>query len=366
SAEGEGALRAQAARLRTHVSERPELEPADVGFSLATTRSRHRHRAVVLARDRAGFLDGLAALASGGTLPNVVQGTAETRGGTAFVFPGGQGAQWAGLGRELADSSAAFAERLAACAEALEPHVEWSLSEVLRGRPGAPPPERADVAQPVAWAGMVALAELWRSQGVRPTAVMGEGEGEISALHIAGALSLEESAQVVALRGRMAVGSAERRAKDAEERAPDAQIGVSARGADVPYFCTAEGDWLATEGIGARYWCRDDRSPGGLGEAARALVRKGCGFLIELGAHHDSTPDLEKSVDAADSGAVVLRSFGRGEDGLHRFLASLCEAHTRGLSPDWNAVFAGTGASRVDLPTYAFQRQRYWLGDIDA
>ena len=89
-----------------------------------------------------------------------------------------------------------------ACAQALEPFVDWSLVDVLRGEPGAPSSERVDVVQPALFAVMVSLARLWRSSGVRPAAVVGHSQGEIAAACVAGALSLADAARVVALRSQ--------------------------------------------------------------------------------------------------------------------------------------------------------------------
>ena len=76
------------------------------------------------------------------------------------------------------------------CAGALGRHVDWSLEDVLRGVPGVPTLERVDVVQPALFAVMVSLAELWRSFGVEPAAVVGHSQGEIAAAHVAGGLSL--------------------------------------------------------------------------------------------------------------------------------------------------------------------------------
>ena len=86
--------------------------------------------------------------------------------------------------------------------EALAEHVDWSLEDVLRGAPGAPSLEPVDVVQPALFAVMVSLARLWQSFGVRPAAVVGHSQGEIAAAHVAGALSLEDAARVVALRSQ--------------------------------------------------------------------------------------------------------------------------------------------------------------------
>ncbi|AQA10005.1 hypothetical protein BV401_05340 [Streptomyces malaysiensis subsp. malaysiensis] len=119
-----------------------------------------------------------------------------------LVFPG-QGSQWVGMAAGLLESSPVFAERVGECAAALAPFVEWSLGDVLRGGEGAAEAlERVDVVQPALFAVMVSLAELWRSYGVEPAAVIGHSQGEIAAACVAGALSLEDAARVVALRSK--------------------------------------------------------------------------------------------------------------------------------------------------------------------
>ncbi|MFD9885591.1 beta-ketoacyl synthase N-terminal-like domain-containing protein [Streptomyces alboflavus] len=195
-------LRDQAARLRDHVRARPELAPADIGHSLLTSRTHFDHRAVVLADDRDAYLAGLTAVAEGRSAPGVVAGVARDPGKPVFVFPG-QGAQWEGMAADLYRDSAVFRERLRACADAVAPHVDFSLVDVVRGVDGAAPLDRVDVVQPALWAMMVSLAALWRSHGVEPGAVVGHSQGEIAAACVAGALSLEDGARIVARRSRL-------------------------------------------------------------------------------------------------------------------------------------------------------------------
>ncbi|OBI04335.1 polyketide synthase [Mycobacterium sp. E2462] len=205
SARSADALTGQAARLLARVDADPGLRMIDVGWSLAATRSLFDHRAVVVGADRDRLRAGLADLAAGEQGATVVLGRARPVGKTVFVFPG-QGSQWAGMGAELLDTAPVFAEQLQRCAKALAEHVEWSLIDVLRGVPGAPGLDRVDVVQPALWAIMVSLAELWRSVGVLPDAVIGHSQGEIAAACVAGALSLDDAAKVVALRSKLLVG----------------------------------------------------------------------------------------------------------------------------------------------------------------
>ncbi|HET8939559.1 MAG TPA: SDR family NAD(P)-dependent oxidoreductase, partial [Polyangiales bacterium] len=202
SAKSRGALLAQAARLREQIALHPEQRLVDVAWSLAHTRSCHGQRAVVIARDDAQALAGLDALAAEIPAPQVVRGTAAAAGKVVFVFPG-QGAQWRGMGAELLASSDRFREQIEACALALAPHIDWSLLAVLRGDPGAPSLDRVDVVQPALFAMMVGLSALWRDFGVQPDAVIGHSQGEIAAAYVAGALSLQDAARIVAVRSRL-------------------------------------------------------------------------------------------------------------------------------------------------------------------
>ncbi|WP_455771437.1 type I polyketide synthase [Streptomyces malaysiensis] len=427
SAKSAAGLRAQAERLLTHVTARPGLSPADVGHSLATTRGRFDHRALVLGGDRDELIDALGALASGGDSPRVVrgEGVAATDTRPVFVFPG-QGSQWVGMAVGLLDSSPVFAGRIAECEAALAAFVDWSLTGVLRGvGPGL---ARVDVVQPVLWAVMVSLAEVWRSCGVVPAAVVGHSQGEIAAAVVAGALSLEDGARVVALRsqaiarglaGHGGMMSVAESADGVRERiaAWDGRISVAAvngpgsivvsgdpealrelqaeceaeevraklipvdyashsahvealreelldllapiapRRAEVPFCSTVTGDTIDTAGLDAGYWYTNLRETVELESAVRALSAAGFGTFLEMSPHPVLTMPLQATVEDA----VVVGSLRRDEGGPERFLASLGEAFVRGVAVDWAAVFAGTGASVVELPTYAFQRQRYWL-----
>ena len=195
------ALRAQAERLAAFVEARPDLDPAAVAHTLATSRAALQARAVLVASERADALAGLVALAEGGESPGLVTGVADVDGRRVFVFPG-QGSQWAGMGRALMETSPVFAERMTEVAEAMAPFVDWSLLDVIQQAPDAPSLERVDVVQPASFAVMVCLARLWESLGVRPDAVLGHSQGEIAAAHVAGALTLRDAAAVVTLRSQ--------------------------------------------------------------------------------------------------------------------------------------------------------------------
>ncbi len=427
------ALCGQADRLRQHVGADPGLGIGDVGFSLST-RPAFSHRAVVLGRGREQLLGGLAAVAVAEASADVVEGVAGRTGqGVVLVFPG-QGTQWDGMALELLDCSRVFAERLGACGEALSAHVGWSVEDVLRGADGAPGLDRVDVVQPVLFAVMVSLAGLWEACGVRPAIVVGHSQGEIAAACVAGGLSLEDAARVVAVRSRALVGlagrggmvsvalpvrelgrrierwgnrvgvaavngpssvvvSGERDAlaellgecRDDGVRAREIPVdyaahsvavqeireellegcaGITPRSGEIPFFSTVTGGLLDTSELDGEYWYRNLRETVQFEQASRALLAGGHRAFLEVSPHPVLTVGVQEAVAGAleePGDAVVVGSLRREQDDPERFLRSLSELWVRGVEVDWGAVFRGSSAKRVKLPTYAFQRERYWL-----
>ncbi|MFJ9752639.1 SDR family NAD(P)-dependent oxidoreductase [Streptomyces chartreusis] len=189
------ALAAQAAQLAAHAA---DMSPHDVARSLAETRTSFEERAVVVGAARPDLLTGLRDLAGGRAGATYIRGTADVRGKVVFVFPG-QGAQWSGMAAELLRSSECFADRFMECEAALAPFVQWSPSELLRQGHDL---IGDDVVQPVLWAVMVSLAEMWKAHGLVPDAVVGHSQGEIAAACVANALPLAQGAKIVALRSR--------------------------------------------------------------------------------------------------------------------------------------------------------------------
>jgi acyl transferase domain-containing protein len=193
SARSPEALRAQAQRLRDRV---PGLDAGAVAHTLLTGRTTFAERAAILPEGR---LDALTALAAGAPHPSLVTGSVVT-GKTVFVFPG-QGSQWAGMGQHLLATDAVFARHIHDCTDAFAPHTDWNLTDLLIT--GAPEPlERVDIVQPVLFAVMTGLAEVWQHHGIHPDAVLGHSQGEIAAAYTAGVLSLKDAAATVILRAQ--------------------------------------------------------------------------------------------------------------------------------------------------------------------
>jgi acyl transferase domain-containing protein/NADP-dependent 3-hydroxy acid dehydrogenase YdfG/acyl carrier protein len=434
SAKDDVGLIAQAVRLRQRVQGNEQLPLMDVAFSLSS-RAQLERRAAIVGVGRDCLVAGLDALAAGGSAPKLLRGA--RRGTSAarvvFVFPG-QGAQWEGMARELMDCSPVFAERMRACGDALEPFVDWSLEDVIMEEAGAPGLDRLDVVQPALFAVMVSLAGLWRACGVLPAAVVGHSQGEIAAAHIAGGLSLEDAACVVAMRSRLltklvghgaiasvslsaeqmssrlerwgerltvsavngpssvgvagdpdaldeliesleaddvrvrriaaTVATHSAQAEGVRDELLDALSSISPVSGEVSFHSTVAGGSLDTGLLGAEYWYRNMREPVQFEPTVRGLLAEEFRTFLEISPHPVLSFAVNDIVDDAladTSRAVVAGTLRRGEGGPERFLTSVAELWTNGVDVNWKALFERSGACGVRLPTYPFQRQRYWV-----
>ncbi|WP_436970784.1 type I polyketide synthase [Micromonospora rifamycinica] len=434
TARSAAALAGQAERVAGFLATaRPPL--AGVAGTLVAGRAVFDDRAVVVAGSTEEAVTRLGALARGEDAAGVVTGSARAPGKLVWVFPG-QGSQWAGMGRELLDSSPVFAARIAECATALAPWIDWSLEEVLRGEADPELADRVDVLQPASFAVMVGLAAVWTSAGVRPDAVLGHSQGEIAAACVAGALSLADAARVVALRSRaiaatlsgkggmatvalseddvlarlapwadrvevaavngptsvVVAGDAEaldealealavqdvgvrrvavdyashsRHVADIEDTLAGALAGITAQAPTVPFRSTVTGEWIADAGVlDGGYWYRNLRHQVRFAPAVADLLDRQFRIFVEVSAHPVLVQPVNEIVDDAD--VLVTGSLRRDDGGPRRMLVSMAELFVRGVPVDWTRWLPdGAASARVELPTYAFDHQHYWLRSAD-
>ncbi|MER5604176.1 acyltransferase domain-containing protein, partial [Streptomyces sp. NPDC002265] len=407
----EAALRAQAERLLSLATD-TELRPADVGFSLATARSVMEHRAAVVGETREDLLEGLRALTAGSSSTRVVQGEPGTGGKVGFLFSG-QGSQRIGMGRELYASYPVFAAAYDEVCALLDTRVDVDSAEL----------DRTGSAQPALFAFEVALFRLLESWGVRPDYVAGHSVGEIAAAHVAGVLSLEDAARLVSARAALMqalpVGGAMVAVQAAEDEVlPHLVDGVGIAAVNGPRSVVVSGEEDAVTGIAevfreqgrktsrlkvshafhsplmdpmleefagvvrglafgkpripvvsnltgrlaeaytAEYWVRHVREAVRFADGVRTLHDLGVTTFVEIGPGGVLSALAQGCLDDdADIVTVPVVRTDRAEP--QSVVTALAELHVHGLSPDWQALFPG--ARRVDLPTYAFQYERYWL-----
>jgi acyl transferase domain-containing protein/acyl carrier protein len=204
SAHSPAALVAQARRFQEWLRRVPGNESVrDIAYTAARRRGHLQHRLAVVGRDREGWAESLEVYARGETGEGISAGVArEGAHRVVFVFPG-QGGQWLGMGRQLLEKEPVFRAAIERWEEAFRPYVGWSLTGELTAEAGASHQDDISVVQPTLFAVEVALAELWRSWGVEPDAVVGHSMGEAAAAYVAGALSADAAARVICRRSEL-------------------------------------------------------------------------------------------------------------------------------------------------------------------
>ncbi|MFH8620282.1 type I polyketide synthase, partial [Streptomyces sp. NPDC017979] len=442
SARSPEALRGQAAALVARLSSAGVgLVPAEVGWSLLTTRARFEHRAVVVGEDADELVAGLRAVAEGEPHPGVVvsSGPVGRVGRTVFMFSG-QGAQRVGMGVGLYARFPVFAAAFdEVCAE-LDGHLEHSVRGVVfEGQP-AGLLDHTTYAQAGLFALHVALVRLLESVGVRPDAVVGHSIGEVAAAHVAGVFDLRDACRLVAARASLMGalpqgGSMTAIEASADELADDlaAYEGVSIAALNTPTSTVISGPtdqvaalavvWagrgrktkaltvshafhsalmepmleefeeaiasltfhepslplisnLTGEPAGPEiatpaYWARHIRQPVHFAPAVSHLAPD-TGVFLELGPDPVLATATQRTLDG-DLNPVVVSVLHHKRADADALAHALAQLHTHGVDVDWHAWFTthDTTPHTIDLPTYAFQHQRYWLasggvGDVGA
>ncbi|NEC07932.1 SDR family NAD(P)-dependent oxidoreductase, partial [Streptomyces sp. SID7909] len=407
------ALLAQAGKLAEFVRG-SDASLLDIGYSLASSRTVFEHRAVVVGADREELVAGLEKVRAAGAV-----GAA----GTAFLFTG-QGCQRAGMGRELYETFPVFAEAFDAACAYLDRQLGCSLKDVVFG--GDPVLDQTRFTQAALFALESALFTLVSSFGVRPDALIGHSIGEVTAAYAAGVFSLEDACALVAVRGRLmqaarAGGAMLAIAAPEADVAPELVEGVSLAAVNGPAAVVVSGDadavgvleelfrsrgvkvkrltvshafhsahmdtalaefeqeigsltfnephitvisnvtgQVADELTSPAYWARQIRAAVRFDDGIRTLDAQGITTYLELGPDPVLTSLVQNTLDTPTA-ASALKS---ERDEAKTLLRALGTAYSGGTDVDWAVLLPG--GNRVKLPTYAFQRKRYWIDVPDA
>jgi acyl transferase domain-containing protein len=431
SAKSEGALVELSRRFATHLASHPTQSLADICYTANTGRTHFAHRLVVVGEAAPQFQERLGAFAAGhGPGVPELSGVAGWEAPKiAFLFTG-QGAQYVGMGRVLWKTEPTFRSFLERCDELLRPHLDRSLLSVMHAESDDPLLDETGYTQPALFALECAIAEVWRSWGIRPSLVLGHSIGEFAAAYVAGLFSLEDGLRLVAERGRLmqalprdgamaAVFADEARVREAL-RGREAAVSIAAVNARDNVVVSGARDAvravleeLARASISARplkvshafhsplmdpvqhgfetsarqipfatpaiglvsnltgrvirdnamsrpdYWTRQLREPVRFMDGVRTLEAEGCDIALEIGPAPVLIGLGQRSV--ARDGTLWATSLRKGRDDWQQMLETLGSLHVRGAPVDWERFDRHEPRRKVSLPTYPWQRKRYWI-----
>lgn len=418
------ALAAQAGRLGRYVRARPALDVVDVGYSLVSTRSVFDHRAVVVGQTRDELLAGLAGVVAGRPEAGVVCGVGKPAGKTAFVFAG-QGSQWLGMGSELYAAYPVFAEAVDAVVDELDRHLRYPLRDVIWGhdqdllnttefaQPALFAVEVALYRLLMSWGvrpglvlghsvGELAAAHVAGALCLPDAAMLVAARGRLmQALPAGGAMfavqaredevapMLGHDVSIAAVNGpasvvisgahdavsaiadrlrgqgrrvhRLAVSHAFHSAlmepMIAEFTAVAAELSVGLP--TIPVISNVTGQLVADDFASADYWARHIRAVVRFGDSVRSAHCAGASRFIEVGPGGGLTSLIEASL--ADAQIVSVPTLRKDRPEPVSVMTAAAQGFVSGMGLDWASVFSGYRPKRVELPTYAFQHQKFWL-----
>lgn len=418
------ALAAQAGRLGRYVRARPALDVVGVGYSLVSTRSVFDHRAVVVGQTRDELLAGLAGVVAGRPEAGVVCGVGKPAGKTAFVFAG-QGSQWLGMGSELYAAYPVFAEALDAVVDELDRHLRYPLRDVIWGhdqdllnttefaQPALFAVEVALYRLLMSWGvrpglvlghsvGELAAAHVAGALCLPDAAMLVAARGRLmQALPAGGAMfavqaredevapMLGHDVSIAAVNGpasvvisgahdavsaiadrlrgqgrrvhRLAVSHAFHSAlmepMIAEFTAVAAELSVGLP--TIPVISNVTGQLVADDFASADYWARHIRAVVRFGDSVRSAHCAGASRFIEVGPGGGLTSLIEASL--ADAQIVSVPTLRKDRPEPVSVMTAAAQGFVSGMGLDWASVFSGYRPKRVELPTYAFQHQKFWL-----
>ena len=432
SAKSADALVARVEQLLNWLNDNPDAPIADLCFTTNVSRSQFGFRFAAPARSVAELKKRLTAwLRTVGEDASSVQRTSVAP--IAFIFSG-QGSQHAGMAAKLYRAHSVFRNAMDRCHALAEPYLERGLLDVIfaADSDAAPLVNRTDYTQPALFAVEYALAELVKSWGIAPSAVIGHSLGEIAGACVAGVMTLEDTMRLVTARGalmhRLPSGGG-MTAIFAEEAAVRALIdkvapgiAVAAMNGPLNTVVSGERDALKTlseelsrqnisyrelhvsnafhsprtepilndlESVAGRikynapklplisnltgapmaaapdksYWRRHLREAVRFGDGMLALAKLECRTFLEIGPHPVLLPHAQACLGVKGKSAAWIAALNRQKSDAESMSEMLAALYLAGHNVNWTAVHADSSWRRIPLPTYPFQRQRYWIDD---
>ncbi len=359
------ALESATRRLRDYLEAAPTANLADVAYTLHVGRTEYAYRRAVLCDSLQGAREALAAAADARS----ATASQATAGGRPVVFLfAGHGAQRPPMALGLYRAEPAFRADLDRLAEGLEPLLGLDLRDLLFSDAADAEARLSEawLMEPVLFAVEYSTARLWMSRGVRPTAMFGPGIGEYAAACVAGVMSLDDALRLVAARGRLTRGLPSGGMLDGEAATFAAEVSrVSLHAPTTPFVSSVTGRWITPEeATDPGYWARQLRSPVRFADGLETLATLEQPIFLESGPPGvlSALVDAHAAVDGdALTAIATLPADGVPSEDCRQAVAATGELWAAGVAIDWHGFHTHEARRRVPLPTYPFQRQRYFI-----
>ncbi len=417
------------AKLYSNLS--TDIDLHDLTYTAGAHRTHHDQRLSVVAINHDDLRESLAAFINGERKKGVAASPDQPLSPRkiAFVFSG-QGGQWIGMGRQLAEQELIFRATLEQCDAAMRRYTDWSLLDILMGQGDTSRLEQIDVIQPTIFAIQIAQAALWRSWGIQPDTVIGHSMGEVAAAYVAGVLNLDDAAHVICRRsqlmtqvsGKGTMALVEMTYAEAEQAIADAhaqdRLGVAvsngptstvlsgdpialkavvsqlevkgifcrfvnvdvaahsphmdalrpqlvadlanlqALSGTIPMLSTVTGDSLAGASFDSAYWGSNLRQPVRFSTAIEKALNQGINTFIEMSPHPVLLTAVERGYGSRDS-LTTVASTRRDSNERATMLEGIGQLYAAGYPVDWARLYP-EGGETLALPTYPWQRERFW------
>lgn len=433
SAKTNSALETATTNLAAHLKQHPEINLADVAYTLQVGRTAFEHRRMLVCQD---INDALKALSAPELQPVLTHYQEPTERPVVFMFSG-QGSQYVNMAQELYQTEPTFREQVDSCSELLIPHLGVDLRHILY-----PQPEQIEtatlqlkqtaIAQSAIFVVSYSLAILWQEWGVYPQAMIGHSIGEYVAATLAGVFSLEDVLALVAKRGNLmhqqpqgamlAISLPEQECQNlldnqvslaainglsqcvvsgptemidtlhqqlSEQKVESRRLHTShafhsqmmepvvepfieyfqqipLHPPEIPYISNVTGTWITAEqATNPKYWAKHLRQPVRFAEGIQNFLGDHSQILLEVGPGRTLSSLAKRHPDKTEE-QILLTSVRHPQEkrsDLDFLLNTLGQLWLAGVSVDWEGFYSHEKRYRIPLPTYPFERQRYWVGD---
>lgn len=430
SAKTESALETATHNLAQHLMQHPDLNLADVAYTLQVGRKEFNHRRILVCQD---IQDALNALENRDSQRVFTHYQEPCERPITFMFPG-QGSQYVNMGKELYQTEPIFHEYLDRCCLILGPLLDLDLRSVIYPQESDTETaqeklKQTSLAQPALFVIEYALAQLWMSWGISPSAMIGHSIGEYVAACLAGVMSLEDALTLVAMRGRLmqqlpsgsmlSIPLSEAEVKPllnenlslAASNAPSSCVVSGTHAAidglseqlitqgieyrrlhtshafhsqmmepilqafiaevkkitlnppQIPFISNLTGTWIsAQEATDPHYWASHLRQTVRFADGISVLVQEPNRILLEVGAGRTLSTFVKQQAGGTQQAILSSLRHPKEEQADVAFLLNtLGRLWFFGVSVDWSSFYASERRHRIPLPTYPFERQRYWI-----